>query len=69
MQEEAIKMAAKEKRKAPATKVKEKEVDMTELSLQEEFVAETLKAIEELDAGLGRTFSNKKEFLEYLEQL
>ena len=65
-------MAAKEKRKerkAPATKVKEKEVGETELPLQEEFVAETLKAIEELDAGLGRTFSSKKEFLEYLEQL
>ena len=63
-------MASKEKIKAPATKIlKERETDETELPLQEEFVAETLKAIEELDAGLGRTFSSKKEFLEYLEQL
>jgi len=55
---------------APATKIlKERETGETELPLRDEFVAETLKAIEELDAGLGRTFSSKKEFLEYLEQL
>jgi hypothetical protein len=63
-------MASKEKRMAPATKIlKERETGETELPLRDEFVAETLKAIEELDAGLGRTFSSKKVFLEYLELL
>jgi hypothetical protein len=37
--------------------------------LRAEFVAETLQAIAELDSGLGKTFSSKKEFMDDLERL
>ena len=32
-------------------------------SLRDEFVAETLQAISELDRGLAKTYSDKKKFL------
>lgn len=60
-------MAAKEKRKTvrPGAKVE----DNVEMPFREEFIAETLQAIKELDAGLGKTFTSKKEFLQDLERL
>lgn len=39
------------------------------MHFREEFITETLQAIEELDAGLGETFTGKKEFLQDLERL
>jgi antitoxin component of RelBE/YafQ-DinJ toxin-antitoxin module len=59
-------MAAKEKRKImrPGAKVNE-----VEMPFKEEFIAETLQAIKELDSGLGKTFTSKKEFLQDLESL
>ncbi len=60
-------MAAKEKRKIvrSGAKIEEK----LEMPFREEFIAETLQAIKELDAGLGKTFTSKKEFLQDLERL
>ncbi len=43
--------------------------DNSEPPLNEEFVVETIQAIAELDAGIGKTLSSKKEFLEDLERL
>jgi len=36
--------------------------------LRDEFVAETLQAISELDLGLAKTYSSKKMFLDDLER-
>lgn len=41
----------------------------SEPPLRAEFVAETLQAISELDLGLAKTYSSKKEFLDDLERL
>ena len=38
-------------------------------SLRDEFMAETLQAISELDLGLAKTYSGKKKFLDDLERL
>jgi len=63
-------MAAKEKRivkgsKSPGSRA----TDNSEPPLNPKFVAETVQALEELDSGMGKTFSSKKEFLEDLERL
>ena len=41
----------------------------SEPPLRDEFVAETLQAISELDLGLAKTYSSKKKFLDDLERL
>jgi hypothetical protein len=63
-------MAAKEKRIVKRTKSpSSRATDNSEPPLNPEFVAETVLALEELDSGMGKTFSSKKEFLEDLERL
>ena len=63
-------MAAKEKRMATKTGIPNPQATgQSEPPLSAEFVAETLQAIDELDLGLGKTFSSKKEFLDDLERL
>jgi hypothetical protein len=63
-------MAAKEKRMAIKPGIPNPQAtDQSEPPLRAEFVAETLQAIAELDLGLGKTFSSKKEFLDDLERL
>ena len=63
-------MAAKEKRMATRSQIPDPQsTDQFEPPLRAEFVAETLQAIAELDLGLGKTFSSKKEFLDDLERL
>jgi len=63
-------MAAKEKRMATKTGIPNPQATgQSEPPLSAEFVAETLQAIDELDVGLGKTFSSKKEFLDDLERL
>ncbi len=63
-------MAAKEKRMATKPGIPNPHaIDQSETPLRAEFVAETLQAIDELDLGLGKTFSSKKEFLDDLERL
>ena len=63
-------MAAKEKRMATKSGILNPQAtDQSEPRLRAEFVAETLQAIDELDLGLGKTFSSKKEFLDDLEHL
>jgi len=59
-------MAAKEKRKIVSPGAN---TDKVEMPFREEFIAETLQAIEELDSGLGKTFTSKKDFLRDLESL
>lgn len=58
--------ASIEKRKIvrPGAKVNE-----VEMPFRDEFIAETLQAIKELGAGLGKTFVGKKEFLQDFERL
>jgi hypothetical protein len=63
-------MAAKERGIAPKPKIPIiQTTKQSEPPLRAEFVAETLKAMDELDSGLGKTFSSKKEFLDDLERL
>ena len=63
-------MAAKDKRMATKPGIPNPQaIDQSEPPLRAEFVAETLQAIAELDLGLGKTFSSKKEFLDDLERL
>lgn len=63
-------MAAKEKRLTTRSEIPDpQETGQSEPSLRDEFVAETLKAISELDQGLAKTYSSKKEFLDDLERL
>jgi hypothetical protein len=62
-------MAAKEKKIAIRSRpLSSQATDNSEPPLKEEFVAETIQAIAELDSGMGKTFSSKKEFLEDLER-
>lgn len=63
-------MAAKERRMTSKPEIPcHQAIDKSEPPLHAEFVAETLQAIAELDSGLGKTFSSKKEFLDDLERL
>jgi len=63
-------MDAKERRIATRPAIsKPQATDKSEPPLRAEFAAETLQAIAELDSGLGKTFSSKKEFLDDLERL
>ena len=63
-------MAAKEKRVAKGSRFPGyKAKDNSEPPLDAEFVAGTAQALDELDSGMGKTFSSKKEFLEDLERL
>jgi len=63
-------MAAKERRMATKPGIPNLQAtDQSEPQLRAEFVAETLQAIAELDSGLGKTFSSKKEFMDDLERL
>jgi hypothetical protein len=63
-------MAAKEKRIAKGSRPPSSQAtDNSEPPLNPKFVAETIQALEELDSGMGKTFSSKKEFLEDLERL
>ncbi len=59
--------ASIEKRKIvrPGAKVEDK----VEIPFRDEFIAEVLQAIKELNAGLGKIFTSKKEFLLDLERL
>ncbi len=43
--------------------------DKLGMPFRDEFIAETLQAIKEIDSGLGKTFTGKKEFLQDLERL
>jgi hypothetical protein len=43
--------------------------DQSEPPLRAEFAVETLLAIDELDSGIGKTFSSKKAFLDDLDRL
>ena len=63
-------MAAKERKMASKPEIPNSQATgQSEPPLRAEFVAETLQAIDELDLGLGKTFSSKKEFLDDLERL
>jgi hypothetical protein len=63
-------MAAKERRMASKPEIPNPQATgQSEPPLRAEFVAETLQSIAELDSGLGKTFSSKKEFLDDLERL
>jgi hypothetical protein len=63
-------MAAKERRMATKPGIANPQATgQFEPPLRAEFVAETHQAIDELDLGLGKTFSSKKEFLDDLERL
>jgi len=63
-------MAAKEKRMAIKSEIPNPQATgQSEPPLRAEYVAETLRAIAELDSGLGKTFSSKKEFRDDLERL
>jgi hypothetical protein len=63
-------MAAKEKRLTTRSEIPNPQATgQSELPLREEFVAETLQAISELDRGLAKAYSSKKEFLDNLERL
>lgn len=63
-------MAAKEKRMATRSEIPTpQDTGQSEPPLRAEFVAETLQAISELDLGLAKTYSSKKEFLDDLERL
>ena len=63
-------MAAKEKRLTARSEIQNPQgTGQSELPLRDEFVAETLQAISELDLGLAKTYSSKKKFLDDLERL
>lgn len=63
-------MAAKEKRIVKGSRSPSSQAtDNSEPALNAEFVDETIQAMAELDSGMGKTFSSKKEFLEDLERL
>jgi hypothetical protein len=63
-------MAAKEKRLTTRSEIPNPQATaQSELPLRDEFVAETLQAISELDLGLAKTYSSKKKFLDDLERL
>jgi len=63
-------MAAKEKRLTTRSEIPNSQAtDQSELPLRDEFVAETLQAISELDRGLAKTYSSKNKFLDDLERL
>jgi hypothetical protein len=63
-------MAAKEKKMAARSQIPNPQAtDQSEPLLRAEFVTETLQSIAELDLGLGKTYSSKKEFLDDLERL
>lgn len=63
-------MAAKEKRIARGSRSPgSQETDNSEPPLNPKFITETARALEELDSGMGKTFSSKKQFLEDLERL
>lgn len=63
-------MATKEKRLAARSEIpRPLAKGQSEPPLRDEFVAETLRAISELDLGLAKTYSNKKKFLDDLERL
>lgn len=65
-----IPLAAEERRMALKPQIPiPQTTDQSEPPLHAEFVAETIQAIAELDSGLGKTFSSKKEFLDDLEHL
>ena len=62
-------MAAKEKRLTTRSEIPNPQATgQSELPLRDEFVAETLQAISELDQGLAKTYSSKKKFLDDLER-
>jgi hypothetical protein len=62
-------MAAKEKRLTTRSETPSPHrAGQSEPPLLDEFVAETLKAISELDLGLAKTYSSKKKFLDDLER-
>lgn len=56
-------------RKRKIMKPSAKIEDKLEMPFRDEFIAETLQAIKELDAGIGKTFTSKKEILQDLERL
>jgi hypothetical protein len=63
-------MAAKEKRMTTRSEIpKSHATGQSELPLRDEFVAESLQAISELDRGLAKTYSSKRKFLDDLERL
>lgn len=63
-------MASKEKRLTARSEIPNPQAtDQSEPSLRDEFVAETLQAISELDLGLAKTYSSKKKFLDDLDRL
>ena len=63
-------MAAKEKRLTARSEIPNYQATgQSELPQRDEFVAETLQAISELDRGLAKTYSSKKKFLDDLEHL
>jgi hypothetical protein len=63
-------MAAMEKRRATKPEITSTQAtDQSEPPLRAEFAVETLLAIDELDSGIGKTFSSKKEFLDDLDRL
>jgi hypothetical protein len=63
-------MAAKEKRLTTRSEIPNPQATGQYVPpLRDEFVAETLQAISELDRGLAKTYSDKKKFLNELEFL
>lgn len=63
-------MAAKDKRLTTRSEIPNPQAtSQSEPPLRDEFVAETLQAISELDLGLAKTYSSKKKFLDDLERL
>jgi hypothetical protein len=62
-------MAAKEKRIARGSRSSGSQEDNSEPPLNPKFITETAHALEELDSGMGKTFSSKKGFLEDLERI
>ncbi len=51
------------------TKSDPQDAGQSEPQLSDEFVAETLRSISELERGLAKTYSSKKKFLDDLERL
>jgi hypothetical protein len=62
-------MAAKDKRLTARSEIPNPQATgQSEPPLRDEFVAETLQAISELDLGLAKAYSSKKKFLDDLER-